>query len=85
MHSPLIPDFKEAFNSLLFLSPRIIQKTSIVMAPIDSLIKTSSDAWATLIANIASLLILVGKKHVKDRIFLRRCRTFLINYSSRSA
>ncbi|RPA78869.1 hypothetical protein BJ508DRAFT_328902 [Ascobolus immersus RN42] len=36
------------------------------MAPTDSSIKTSSDAWATLIANIATLLVLVGEKHVKE-------------------
>ncbi|RPA72464.1 hypothetical protein BJ508DRAFT_419459 [Ascobolus immersus RN42] len=36
------------------------------MAPIESSIKTSSDAWATLVANIAPLLVLVGEKHVKE-------------------
>ena len=37
----------------------------LALADTDSAIGESSDAWATLVANIAPLLLLVGEKHVK--------------------
>ncbi|KAI5812031.1 hypothetical protein BZA77DRAFT_347287 [Pyronema omphalodes] len=40
----------------------------------DTAIGTSADAWATLVANIAPLLVLVGEKHVKA-YFKIMCRT----------
>ncbi|MCJ1255772.1 hypothetical protein MMC24_003589 [Lignoscripta atroalba] len=44
-------------------------ETGCFAAPVDSgqtsVITSSGDAWATLVANIAPLLILVGEKHVK--------------------
>jgi hypothetical protein len=40
----------------------------------DTAIGTSADAWATLVANIAPLLVLVGEKHVKA-YFKVMCRT----------
>ncbi|KAG0643835.1 hypothetical protein HOY80DRAFT_286539 [Tuber brumale] len=39
----------------------------------DSPISSSSDVWATLVANIAPLLVLVGEKHVKA-YFKNMCR-----------
>lgn len=42
--------------------------------PNDSPISTSSDVWATMVANIAPLLVLVGEKHVKA-YFKTMCRT----------
>ncbi|PWW71952.1 hypothetical protein C7212DRAFT_360403 [Tuber magnatum] len=42
-------------------------------APSDSPISSSSDVWATLVANIAPLLVLVGEKHVKA-YFKNMCR-----------
>ncbi|MCJ1260138.1 Rho GTPase, partial [Lignoscripta atroalba] len=52
-----------------------------IAAPIDgaSAFTNSSDAWASLVANVAPLLILVGEKHVKAyfKTMFRRSEFFL--------
>jgi len=47
--------------------------TTLLSRRAESSIETSSDAWATLVANIAPLLVLVGEKHIKG-YFKVMCR-----------
>ncbi|RPA79995.1 hypothetical protein BJ508DRAFT_307905 [Ascobolus immersus RN42] len=48
----------------------------------DNAIQTSSDAWATLIANIAPLLVLVGEKHVKQYFKIMSKQSHLLLFAA---
>lgn len=77
--------------SLFFLSIAIFPYLALAAPPgstanstdstANSAIGTSSDVWATLVANIAPLLILVGEKHVKAYFKIINTRTQCLLYA----